>query len=453
MNWNFRESLERTCGIKNGRISRQSMATLPKNSEGVGFENTFHTRPRRDKIQVISIGDIGSAEKDTDDFFAQVAMIGLDKTGQIKLTHIVCNYYEQDGALFSNMINYLSGMKIKVIKGKYLGFNQKHKSTQPWQLNDYLFIPDYQLGLRDIISSIIMADDDTTVAIVCTTAVTELVDIIQALASVNDQMNAGRAEDDKCDLFEKIEIHCQNMANIVDESQSIITDPKVDGDFVWNLDITSNNCGANTKYDVNSAAKLYELIQLYSIKTLVTTKHITRAMMPKVGMWNDLLKINPFTQWIYEHRRDCAGYWWNTGNHNDNWEGVKPESMPRKVLYNIFLSHLGPDDGSIKRTDDILPLLSDESEIPIYDLITVCALIRPFQFEIHWSKCGNFGVIGNSSGEGRDSAGNKISNAPGCGLISYDFSIDYACSLVIDGFRAMPYYTGAGYDVSRLVHA
>lgn len=225
------------------------------------------------------------------------------------------------------------------------------------------------------------------------------------------------------------------------------------GEFVWDLDISSPDCGANTKYDIDSASELYNLIKKHSIKTLVTTKHITRAMMPKAHMWDRLVGINPFSEWIFEHRRDCAGYWWNTGNHNDNWKGVKPESMPRAIIYGIFLSHLGPDDGSIKREDNILPLLQDTTEIPIYDLITVSALIRPFQFEIQWSECGNFGVIGNASGNGFDELGNKITNKAGCGLISYEFSIDFAQSLVMKGFRAMPHYTGIGYETARLVHA
>ena len=382
------------------------------------YQNTFKSVYRKDKPDCIFFTDLGALDKDFDDTAALLCLLSAHFRGLINLKSVVTNFFGISGAESANMLNCLTNSHFRVVQGVFEE-NDAHKYTNfyPFLRKDRFLKEDFYLALDVMVEEIISSPNKTLVF--CTTGVTETLLLVQELEK---EFLAGRT-----DIWEKVEFHFQNMANIDD-----------DGEFNWNLDISDPLCGANTKYDPMSATSLSKYIKLYDLQVVLTTKHLAMATKPNPGFWDGMKGISPIGDYLYEHRRDCAQHWWKTAKHGDGSQLESPKGMPRAIVWKIFFQGtLGDDDGVYTRHDNMLPYLGD-GESPLYDPLSIMAGLNPFQFTPTVSKSGNQIVFGN--------------NAQDTGLISHRYTLDELQSFALDGVRLMPNYIGTNIDAKALMY-
>ncbi|MGL4758509.1 MAG: hypothetical protein ACRCXZ_04185, partial [Patescibacteria group bacterium] len=181
-------------------------------------------------------------------------------------------------------------------------------------------------------------------------------------------------------LYQKIEIHMQNMG-------------KFEGDQ-FQFEFNPTLSGANTKYNPMSAYKISTLVNEYRIPLVITTKHLASQLTPPKGFYDDLEDVSILSRYFVKNRFSALNFWWRTARgHNDGLES-SPKGMFRSDLYKYYFSRTLSEEefASKSRFDDMDPF-ADVELIP-YDMTVALAAVYPALFECEFDSSGTFGIIG-----------------------------------------------------------
>ncbi|MGL4758508.1 MAG: hypothetical protein ACRCXZ_04180 [Patescibacteria group bacterium] len=368
------------------------------------LQKAISVRPRRDATpyKVGLVADLGPLNKDYDDLALLMTLIGMHSQGIVQLDFVICNYYQKTGVQFANLISAMSNLGIKVIQGSYLcSENIPYQKDFPQALLlDDEYVTNNTAAAYGEIRQMVKESEGTI--LICSTALTELCDLIKVL----DQESVSTP---KGSLLKKVEVHIQNMASVVGDQLVIDLDPAT--------------MGANSKYDTVAAAEFARLANDLRFPVVVTTKFLAQQTKPKKGFYDEIKDLNVISDYFYTFRKECVQMWWETARgHDDDIAGSK-NGMTREMMFNFIFSEVMSAEEFAKHTrfDDMRQYVINEPMV--YDAMTGLLSCYPNLFEIEWDSTGTFGIAGARKGHG---------------LLNYDVTMALFKAAILTGFMQIP---------------